>query len=142
MLKNGCRQQHQHLMLIPSVGVWKVGKDFYFDRKFHDGVLAYTAYWPGSFRLAIRLSKSKPPQFGLIKFNGNKFPAKVTVLGSDETINSSHLEGVDIVLASGDSFDSFHLAGVKSAALNAYGIEYPRTRLRISAIMMQMSGAS
>lgn len=124
-------------MLIPSVGVWKVGKDFYFDRKFHDGVLAYTVYWPGSFRLAIRLSKSKLPQFGLIKFNGNKFPAKVTVIGSDETINSNHLEGVDIVLASGDSFDSFHLAalckvrGIKCV----YGIEYTLgTRLRISAI--------
>ncbi len=56
------------LMLYPDVGIWKIGNELYFDRKFYDGVLAYTKYWPGSFRLIIRLSTSDPSQFGLVWF--------------------------------------------------------------------------
>lgn len=125
------------LLLCPSVGVWQIGNELYFDRKFHDGVLAYTTYWPGPFRLSIRLAKTTPPKFGLVQFDADRFPAKVTVIGSDRMIDSNLLDGVDIVLASGDSFDNFHLAilcrrrGVKCV----YGIEYTLgTRLQIAAI--------
>jgi colanic acid/amylovoran biosynthesis glycosyltransferase len=129
--------QTSTLMLCPSVGLWQIGNGLYFDRKFHDGVLAYIAYWPGFFRLAIRLEKSPPPEFGLVQFNADTFPAKVTVLGSDEKIDSNLLECVDIVLASGDSFDNFHLAALcrRQGIKCVYGIEYTlRTRLQIEAI--------
>lgn len=125
------------LLLCPSVGVWRVGNDLFFDRKFHDGVLAYTTFWPGSFRLAIRLATTPPPDFGLVQFVADKFPAKVTVIGSDQLIDINLLGGVDIVLASGDSFDSFHLSAQcrQSGIKCVYGIEYTLgTRLQIAAI--------
>lgn len=125
------------LLLCPSVGVWRVGNALFFDRKFHDGVLAYTTYWPGFFRLAIRLATTSPPEFGLVQFDADKFPAKVTVIGSDQVIEASLLDGVDIVLASGDSFDSFHLSALcrRRGIKCIYGIEYTLgTRLQIAAI--------
>lgn len=137
MLKKTAVGHTNTIMLVPSVGVWKIGGNLYFDRKFYDGVLAYTTYWPGSFRLAIRLAKTMQPPFGLIQFNEDKFPAKVSVIGSDEVIDSDLLDGVDIVLASGDSFDSFHFAALcKDRGIKCvYGIEYTlRTRLQIAAI--------
>ena len=125
------------LMLFPAVGVWKIGNELYFDRKFHDGVLAYTTYWTGSFRLAIRLATTAPPQFGLVQFNAASFPAKVTVIESNEAIDSRLLDGVDIVLASGDSFDCFHLAAIcrRRGIKCVYVIEYTLgTRLQIAAM--------
>lgn len=50
--------------------------------------------------------------FGLVQFDANSFPAKVAVISPDEVIDSTSLDGVDIVLAAGDSFDRFHLAGL------------------------------
>lgn len=128
--------QKKTLLLSPSVGVWKVGDKMYFDRKFHDGVLAYCAIWPGYFRLAIRLDTNIPPEFGLVQFKEDIFPAKVEVLQPDEAIGWNHLQGVDIVMASGDSFEDLHLAalcrqlGIKCI----YGIENTLlTRLQITA---------
>lgn len=125
------------LMLCPAVGIWQIGNEFHFDRKFYDGVLAYTNYWPGSFRLAIRLATSHPPEFGLVQFIADEFPAKVAVIGSDEVIDSRFLDGVDIVLASGDSFNNFHLAALckRRGIKCVYGIEYTlETRLQIAAM--------
>lgn len=124
------------LLLCPSVGAWQIGNELYFDRKFHDGVLAYTTYWPGSICLAIRLATTMPPEFGLVQFDADRFPAKVTVIGPDEVIDASLLDGVDIVLASGDSFNGLHLAALcrREGIKCIYGIEQSlATRLQIAA---------
>lgn len=137
MSEKTTEDQASTLMLCPTVGIWQIGSEFYFDRKFYDGILAYTSYWPGSFRLVMRLSTSIPPQFGLVKFNKNTFPAKVAVIGPEEMIGYSHLDGVDVVMASGDSFKDFHLAALcKQRGIKCvYGIEYTlETRLQIAAI--------
>jgi glycosyltransferase involved in cell wall biosynthesis len=125
------------LMLCPPVGIWKVGEDLYFDRKFYDGVIAYAKYWPGTFRLAIRLIKSAPPQFGLVRFEKDVFPATVTVLNAEELIDSKLIAGVDVILASGDAFDSFYLAELckESGVKCIYVIENTlKTRLQIVAL--------
>lgn len=129
--------QTKTLLLSPSVGVWKIGDELYFDRKFHDGVMAYCACWPGSFRLAIRLATTAPPQFGLVQFNTDAFPAQVEVLRPDEMIGLGNLTGVDIVLASGDSFEDLHVAALcrQHGIKCIYGIEYTlQTRFQIAAI--------
>lgn len=125
------------LLLCPTVGVWQIGSELYFDRKFYDGVLSYATYWPGFFRIAIRTATSTPPQFGLVQLHTDSFPAKVSVIGTDEVIDSNLLEGVDIVMASGDSFKDFHLAALcrQRGIKCVYGIEYTlKTRLQIAAI--------
>lgn len=125
------------ILLCPTVGIWQIGNELYFDRKFYDGVLAYTTHWPGFVRLAIRLATSSPPEFGLVQFIADEFPAKVSVLGADELIDSDLLAGVDIVSAPGDSFDDFHLADLcrRRGIKCVYGIEYTlATRIQIAAI--------
>lgn len=125
------------LMLCPSVGVWQIGEELYFDRKFYVGVLSYIRDWPGSFRLAIRRVKTAPPQFGLVQYKADIFPARVAIMESDEVIDSSLLDGVDIVLASGDSFDNLHLAALcrQRGIKCIYVIEYTiKTRLQIAAL--------
>lgn len=99
-------------MIIPPVAIWQIGDELYFDRKFYDGMLAYVTYWPGTIRLAIRLATDAPPKFGLVKFVTDSFPINVVVIQPDDVIDSSLLDGVDVVLASGDAFDEFHLAGL------------------------------
>ena len=124
-------------MLCPSVGIWKIGEDLYFDRKFYDGVIAYAKYWPGTIRLAIRLITSAPPQFGLVRFEKGVFPASVSVLNAEELIDSKLIAGVDVILASGDAFDSFYLAELckESGVKCIYVIEYTlKTRLQIAAL--------
>ena len=125
------------ILLCPAVGIWKIGNELYFDRKFHDGLLASITHWPGLFRLAIHLATSSPPKFGLVQFIADEFPAKVSVLGADELIDSDLLAGVDIVLAPGDSFNDFHLADLcrRRGIKCIYAIEYTlATRIQIAAI--------
>lgn len=125
------------LLLSPSVGIWRIGNELYFDRKFHDGVLAYCACWPGRLRLAIRVTNTVAPQFGLVLFQADTFPAEVAILQPDQLIDLNHLKGVDVVLASGDSFEDLHLAALcrRQRIKCIYGIEYTlETRLQIAAI--------
>ena len=137
MLESTSVLRAKTLMLCPSVGVWKIGGGLFFDRKFYDGMLAYADNWPGRVSLIIRLTTTLPPEFGLVQFNADIFPVKVVVINSDEKINSVHLVGVDILLASGDSFDSFHLSalckryGIKCVYVIEYTLE---TRLKIVAM--------
>ncbi|MES9899571.1 MAG: glycosyltransferase [Sedimenticola sp.] len=100
------------LLLCPSVGIWQIKGGLFFDRKFHDGVLAYVNKWPGEVKLAIRTEDTPPPAFGLVPFCEANFPAKVTVLDSEETVDSKHLAGVDIVLASGDEYRNLHISKI------------------------------
>jgi len=137
MSKDISEIQTKTLMLCPSVGVWQVGHELYFDRKFYDGVLAYAKHWLGLLRLIIRLENTKPPQFGLVQFSESSFPAKVVVIGCDEVIDSSHVDDVDIILASGDSFIDLNLAALcrQRKVKCIYAIEYIlETRLQIIAI--------
>ena len=125
------------LLFSPSVGVWQIDDELYFDRKFHEGMMAYCACWPGPFRLVIRRVNTVPPQFGLVPFNAPMFPAQVEILQPDQLIDFDHLNGVDIVLASGDSVQDLHLADMcrQQGIKCIYGIEYTlETRLQIAAI--------
>lgn len=137
MLEHSPVSRTRTLMIYPSVGIWEAGGELFFDRKFYDGMLAYAENWPGSLHLLIRLQATLPPEFGLVQFDADIFPAKVVVIRSGETINSNHLIDVDILLASGDSFDGLHLAalckrhGIKCVYIIEYTLE---TRLKIAAM--------
>ena len=125
------------MLFCPSVGVWDIDGDYYFDRKFYDGLLAYCSRWPGEIRLAIRAEKREPPQFGLIRYEQREFPASLVLLAFDEKISAKYLQDASIVFASGDNHKNLHLASLcsKSGVKCVYCIEYIlETRLQIALL--------
>ncbi len=126
------------LLLCPSVGIWQVNGDLFFDRKFYDGVMAYVTKWPGEVKLAIRLATITPPSFGLVLFDEEKFPVEVTVLTSEEMVDPKHLVGIDIVFASGDEYQNLHLSKIcrQQGIWCIYSIEnILETRMQIVSIL-------
>lgn len=122
------------LLICPSIGIWKIEGDYYFDRKFYDGILAYCSRWQGEVRLAMREMKSQPPKFGLVRYVKNEFSAALTLLAPDELVSSCHMQDVSIVYASGDSFMNLHIAHLcrKKGTSCVFCIEnILRTRLQI-----------
>lgn len=100
------------LLVIPSVPVWRIEEKLFFDRKFYDGFIAYCNNWDGAVQLVIRVAENNPPEFGLVLFDSDIFPAKLTTIPQDELVSEIHIKDADIVLASGDNFKDLHVSKV------------------------------
>ena len=129
--------QKPHLVITPSVPVWKNGDSLIFDRKFYDGISLYVKMWPGDVSCIMSTGKSGLPKFGVVKINQSELPFRCVILDVDELIGINHLDGASIVLASGDSFNQLHVSKLcKSKNIRCvYIIEYiPETRYQIAAL--------
>jgi len=129
--------KRNNLTIVPSVTIWKIGGEFYFDRKFHDGIISYCNGWVGTVSLVMRIADISPPEFGLILFEPTRFPAELIIIENDEQIAKQHINQADILLASGDNYKNFHLSALckQQGVKCIYSIEYIfNTRFQI--IMM------
>ncbi|MDJ0733049.1 MAG: glycosyltransferase [Nostocaceae cyanobacterium] len=126
-----------HLVITPSIPVWK-DKDFLiFNRQFYDGVLLYVKMWGGDISCIMSPAKSDLPKFGLVKKKQTELPFRCHVLFENEPISIDHLEEASIVLAAGDSFQQLHVSKLckKINARCVYIIEYiPETRYQIASL--------
>ena len=129
--------QLPHLVITPSVPVWKTDNALIFDRKFYDGMLLYTQKWPGKISCIISLSSEKLPAFGVATINNSELPFKCITLDDKQQITADHLQGASIVLASGDSDNQLHLSQLcrQENIKCVYIIEYiPETRYQIASL--------
>ncbi|MCX6179419.1 MAG: glycosyltransferase [Chlorobiales bacterium] len=138
MKKNiGMRLQNKHLIVIPSVPVWRNDNILSFDRKFYDGMVLYTQKWPGIISCIISTSRSSFSDFGVISKTKEELPFKCTVLDFDETVTVDHLTGASIVFASADANNQLYISDLcrKSKIKCVYAIEYiPETRYQITLL--------
>jgi len=113
------------LMIVPSVPVWQMNGDVFFDRKFHDGILSYCDNWDGTVHLIMRIAESKPPEFGLVVYDAGIFPAELIVVEEGDEVLTEHLKKANVVLASGDNFKNLHLSAItkKLGVKTIYDIE-------------------
>lgn len=122
------------ISLIPSVGCWCIDGDIYLDRKFYDGVCEYSRSWTGLIKVIIRMSDDKVPDFGIIKYDKNIFPADLVVIDKFHSIGVQDIYGSDIVFSSADNNLNLNLSFIcfKSKILCVYSIEnIIETRLQI-----------
>jgi glycosyltransferase involved in cell wall biosynthesis len=125
------------LTIIPSVPVWKKDETLRFDRKFYDGVVLYTSFWPGKVTCVMSLSSSGLPDFGVIDAKPGDLPFTCIVLKEKELVREEHIRDASIVLASADAHDQLHIADMcrKNGVKCVYVIEYiPETRYQIAAL--------
>lgn len=128
------------LLLMPAVGIWKVGEDFFLDRKFFDGFMAYIAAWPGPIDLVMRLAKSSPPSFGLVRYIKSTFPSNLRIMVDGENLTQDDLSGVSLVMASADDYRNFYISKLckKTDVPCVFDIEYIfETRCQITKIESQ-----
>lgn len=129
--------QEPHLAIIPSVPIWNESNSLVFDRKFYDGILLYLKLWPGAITCVMSKTNASLPAFGVVSKKPEELPFKVVVLNEGEKVASNVLTSVSVVLASGDSFNYFHLSGLckKMNIKCVYIIEYtPETRYQIARL--------
>lgn len=125
------------LLIAPSVPVWTDGDGYIFDRKFYDGMCLYAELWQGRVACVMNTSPAAPPPFGLVRKKDDEMPFAFQAIGPDERLNENHLNGVSIVLASGDNAKSFHISGLchSKNIKCVYIIEYiPETRRQIARL--------
>jgi glycosyltransferase involved in cell wall biosynthesis len=128
---------HQHLIIIPSVSVWKNKNMLSFDRKFYDGIVLYTKEWPGMVSCIVSMSKSSCSDFGVINKTMDELPFNCILLENNEKITIEHLTGASIVLASADADNQLHISALcrNSKVKCVYVIEYiPETRYQITLL--------
>ena len=131
------KSQNPHLIIIPSVAVWKNENMLSFDRKFYDGIELYTKVWPGTVSCILSMSKSSFSDFGVVNKTIDELPFRCIMLGTDESITVEHLTGASIVLASADADNQLHISALcrKSNIKCVYVIEYiPETRYQITLL--------
>lgn len=131
------KTQNYHLIIIPSVPVWKNRDFLVFDRKFYDGIMQYIQKWPGKITCVFNVSSSSLSDFGFIQVAENDLPFQCILLGGGEQITAEHLRNASIVLASADAHDQLHLSLLcREAGIQCvYVIEYiPETRYQIAAL--------
>ena len=123
------------LLVIPSVGAAKDGDAFILDEKMLVGWQYFAKHWPGRTRFVFRETDRKRLTFSK-RYEADALPGEIEVIGATADIADETLAMASVVLASGDSFDSFDIAG-RARRLNVpvcYIIEYTLgTRLRIEA---------
>ena len=140
MFDENCLQQNVMtpvLLVAPSVTVWQINEQIYFDKKFYDGFAKYIEMWPGGVVLAIRVSFNNPSKFGLVPYESKNFNAKLIRLEANEKINEKHLQDINVVLASADNQQNHHISQLcKTLNISCvYTIEYIfETRLQIARI--------
>jgi glycosyltransferase involved in cell wall biosynthesis len=129
--------QKPHLIIIPSVPVWSDGGTLCFDRKFYDGIIQYTQYWPGRITCVMATSRTGLPDFGVVQKRADELPFSCIALGENEIVSGEHLKNASLVLASGDAHDQLHISAICSQAdiKCVYIIEYiPETRYQIASL--------
>lgn len=127
--------QSQHLVIIPSVSVWKNENIISFDRKFYDGIVLYTKQWPGKISCIVSLSSSSNSDFGVINKTIDELPFKCIMIETNEKITVDHLAGASIVLASADADNQLYISALcmLCKVKCVYVIEYiPETRYQIA----------
>ena len=105
-------QENYLLTIIPSVPYALIDGDLVFDRKFYDGIIKYMEYWPGNIRCVMRLSMSQLPDFDEVKIKVNDCPFDFVGMDGNDKLNSKHLIGSSIVLASADSLMDSNLSNL------------------------------
>ncbi|MEJ1355173.1 MAG: glycosyltransferase [Candidatus Sedimenticola sp. (ex Thyasira tokunagai)] len=124
----------KNLTITPSVPVWLDGEDYVFDRKFYDGMLLYVKEWTGNVNCVMSLTEDSLPPFGCVRQKQEDLPFGLSLLKDNARISDKHIKGADVVLASGDSFEQFHVSGLcrRHGVKCVYIIEYiPETRYQI-----------
>lgn len=133
--KSKTMQSRPRLTIIPSVPVWKEGEILCFDRKFYDGLLLYTRFWPGPVSCVMSAGRSGLPDFGVIEKRADELPFTCIVIDEGTIVGIEHLTDTDIVMASADAHDQLHIAALcrKQGVRCVYVIEYiPETRFQIA----------
>ncbi len=129
---------NNRLLICPSVGVWEIDGEYYFDHKFYEGMKVYKSYWPGKIKLLIRVDTSPVPSFGLVKYSDNLHEFfDVLIINANDPIQVEHLKNIEIVLASADDFQQVNLAKLCkiSNVKCIYILEYTfKTRLQIISL--------
>ncbi|BAU44418.1 glycosyltransferase [Leptolyngbya sp. O-77] len=126
-----------HLVVIPSVPVWQEEESLIFDRKFYDGMLQYVGMWPGEVSCILSATSTQLPSFGIVSRKWSEMPFHCIILDSQRSISEVHLQSASVVLASGDSFDQFHISKVckNVGAKCIYVIEYtPESHYQIASL--------
>ena len=105
------------LLICPAVGIWQKNGEFYFDKKFYEGMKMYKNFWLGKIKLLIRIETNKAPDFGLVKYSDNsKDLFETLIINQNDAIMLAHLQNVDVVLASADDFRQVNLAKLSKIA--------------------------
>lgn len=122
------------LLIIPSVGYWRIADEIYFDKKFYEGLCLYASRWASELVVLIRESFLPPPSFGLVKYEAEKESILFRFLEHGEVIGSKHLDGASVILASGDDFRQYQVSTLsKHFAKCIYTLEYTlATRIKIA----------
>ena len=130
-----------NLLIVPSVPLWDVNGELFFDRKFYDGIHSYCDNWGDTVYVVMRIVDSSPPEFGLVLYDASDFLAKLIIIGKDEPLSCHQLKSADIVLVSSDHHKNLHVSAItKDLGIKCiYIIEYIlETRFQI----INMSGVS
>ena len=128
---------NRHLIIIPSVTVWTERNVIIFDRKCYDGMMQYVEKWPGRITCIMGTDRSSPPAFDLVHVQVEELPFQCVILQENEVVDSSHIHGASIVLASADAHNQLHVSSIcKDACVPCvYVIEYiPETRYQIAVL--------
>lgn len=132
--------QNINLTIIPSVPIWVDGNTLVFDRKFYDGILMYQNAWPGSITCLCYKDEGNSPPFDVVRKTREDLLFDVRLMKTATIVDTKHLKGADIVMASGDAHDQLHVSALcrQLRIPCVYVIEYtPQTRFQIVAIEYQ-----
>ena len=120
------------LLVISSAPATEVGRKFYLDKKFCEGMRFYAKAWNGRVE-AVLYRRDARFDFGEL-YEASELPFDLRLLGADEVVSSSTIEGAGVVLCSGDNHRLLHLPQLRLGRDPAivYTIEYvPETRRKI-----------
>lgn len=121
------------LLVIPSVTANVIGGKTVLEKKFLDGMRYNRTVWEGPIRVLLRESPV-PLTYRYEIDDPAILPFELTLVPQGHRICGADLEGADVVLASGDSYDQLHLADLcRDLGIRLlYSIEYiPETRAQI-----------
>ncbi len=99
----------KRLLVIPSVPANVIGGKTALEKKFLDGMRYNRTVWEGPIRVLLR-ETPVPLTYRYEIDDPSTLPFELALVPQDHHICAIDLEGVDIVLASGDSHDQLHLA--------------------------------
>ena len=72
----------------------------------------YAQKWPGKVSCLMETTTSQLPEFGAIKKTAPELPFSCITMKEGDVVNTEHLKGVSLVLASGDSHNQLHISGL------------------------------